>query len=183
EPWWKIVHTKSHRPSAMTTAHLTKRIHAIRTQIEPYVSCIQFKLRVCSIYFSPLRPISGVSQHRVLLAFLFVPSHQLSIIFISKQTLQTWYYWRIPHDFRRNSLPGTLRLDISRIIFSNLVTQYTAYGTCIQILVLASVEDAVVGACMYLLHFQSQRANKLFGFIRCGRQFIILRKHFFNKFE
>src|SRR6185369_3085313 len=78
---------------------------------------------------------------------------------------------------------GGSPLDISRIIFSNLVTQCTAYGTCIQILVLASVEDAVVGACMYLLHFQSQRANKLFGFIRCGRQFIVLRKHFFNKFE
>ena len=95
--------------------------------------------------FSPLRPISGVSQHRVLLAFLFVPSHQLSIIFISKQTLQMWYYRRIPHDLRRNSLPGRLPLDISRIIFSNLVTQCTAYWTCIQILVLASVEDAVVG--------------------------------------
>src|SRR6185312_10308038 len=58
EPWWKIVHTKSHRPSAMTTTHLTKRIHAIRTQTEPYVSRIQIKFRVRSIYFSPLRPIS-----------------------------------------------------------------------------------------------------------------------------
>ena len=103
EPWWKIVQTKSHRPSALTTAHLTKRIHAIHTQTEPYVSRIQIKFRVRSIYFSPLRPISGVSQHRVFLAFLFVPSHQLSIIFIFKQTLQTWYYRRIPHDLRRNS--------------------------------------------------------------------------------
>ena len=139
----------------MTTAHLTKMIHAIRTQTEPYVSRIQFKFRVGSIYFSALRPISGVSQHLILLAFLFVPSHQLSIIFISKQTLQTWYYRRIPHDLHRNSLPGTLPLDIAKIIFFDLVTQCTAYRTCIQILVLASVEDAVVGACMYLLHFQS----------------------------
>ena len=38
-----------------------------------------------------------------------MPSHQLSIIFISKQTLQMWYYRRIPHDLRRNSLPGRLR--------------------------------------------------------------------------
>ena len=91
-PFGEIVHTKSPRPSAMTTAHLSKMIHAICTQTEPYVSRIQFKFRVRSIYFSPLRPISGVSQHRVLLAFLFVLSHQLSIIFISKQTLQTWYY-------------------------------------------------------------------------------------------
>src|SRR6185312_409290 len=112
----------------MTTAHLTKRIHAIRTQTEPYVSRIQFKFRVHSIYSSPLRPISGVSQHRVFLAFLFVPSHQLSIIFISKQTLQMWYYRRITHDLRRNSLTGRLPLDISRIIFSNLVMQCTAYG-------------------------------------------------------
>ena len=72
----------------MTIAHLTKRIHAIRTQTEPYVSRIQFKFMVGSIYFYPLRPISGVSQYRVLLAFLFVPSHQLNIIFISKQMLQ-----------------------------------------------------------------------------------------------
>ena len=123
----------------MTTAHLTKRTHAIRTQTEPYVFRIQFKFRVGSIYISPLHSISVVSQHRVLLAFLFVPSHQLSIMFISKQTLQMWFYRRIPHDPRRNSLPGTLPLDIARIIFSNLVTQCTAYRTCIQILVLASV--------------------------------------------
>ena len=43
----------------MTTAYLTKRIHAIRTQTELYVSRIQIKFRVRSIYFSPLRPISG----------------------------------------------------------------------------------------------------------------------------
>ena len=35
--------------------NLTKRIHAIRTQTEPYVSRIQNKFRVRSIYFSPLR--------------------------------------------------------------------------------------------------------------------------------
>ena len=55
EPWWKIVNTKSHRPSAMTTVHLTKRIHAIRTQTETFISRIQIKFRVRSIYFSPLR--------------------------------------------------------------------------------------------------------------------------------
>ena len=142
-------------PSIVVTAHLTERIHAIRTQTEPHVSRIQFKFRVRSIYFSPLQPINGVSQHRVLLAFLFVPSHQLSIFFISKQMLQTWYYRRIPHDLHRNSFPGMLPLDIDKIIFSDLVTQCTSYGTCIQILVLASVGYAVVGACMYLLHFQS----------------------------
>ena len=108
-----------------------KSIHVIRTQTEPYVSRIQIKFRVRSIYFSPLRPISGVSQHRVLLAFLFVSSYQLSIIFISKQMLQTWYYRQIPHDLRRNSLSGTLPLDIARIIFSDLVMQCTACGTCI----------------------------------------------------
>ena len=79
EPWWKIVHAMSHRPSAMSTSHLTNRIHAICTQTESYVSRIQFKFTVGSIYFSLLRPISGVSQHRVFLAFLFVPSHQLAL--------------------------------------------------------------------------------------------------------
>ena len=73
-------------PSAMTTAHLTKRIHAIRTQTEPYISRIQIKFRVRSIYFSPLRPISGVSQHRVFLAFLFVPSINLALsLFLNRR--------------------------------------------------------------------------------------------------
>jgi len=96
------------KPSAMETTHLTERIHAIRTQTEPYIPHIQFKVFVGSIYFSPQRPISWVSKHRVLLAFLFVSSHQLSILFISKQMFQTWYYRRVPHDLGRNSLPGTL---------------------------------------------------------------------------
>ena len=143
----------------MTTAHLTKMIHAIRTQTEPYVSRIQIKFRVRSIYFSPLRPISGVSQHRILLAFLF----------ISKQTLQTWYYRRIPHYLRRNSLPGMLPLDIARIIFSNLVTQCTAYGACIQILVLASVEDAVVGhACIFCTSSPKGQTSFLASYVVAG---------------
>ena len=96
-----------------------------------------------------------MSQHCVLLAFLFVPSHQLSILFISEQMLQTWYYRRVPHDLGRNSLSGTLPLDVPRIIFSDLVTQCTAYGASIQILVVTSVEDAVIGTYMYLLHLQS----------------------------
>ena len=85
-------------------------------------------------FFTVTHPL-GVST----LSLTCVPlcdMHQLSIIFISKQTLQTWYYRRIPHDLRRNSLSGRLPLDISRIIFSNLVTQCIAYGTCFQILVL-----------------------------------------------
>ena len=101
----------------MPIAHLTERIHAIRTQTKPYVSRIQGKVSVRSIYFSLLWPISWVSQHWVLLAFLFVPSHQLSIIFISKQMLQIWYYRGVPHDLGGNSLPGTLPLDVPRIIF------------------------------------------------------------------
>ena len=59
DPWWKIVHTKSHRPSAMTTAHLTKRIHAIHIQTETYVSHIQFKFRV--LFFSTATHQRGVS--------------------------------------------------------------------------------------------------------------------------
>ena len=106
--------------------------------------------------FSPLWPISGVSQHRVFLAFLFVPSHQLSIPFICKQTLKMCYYRRVLHNLGRNSLLGMLLLDVLRIIFSDLVTQCIAYRACIQILILiTSVEDAVIGTCMYLLYLQS----------------------------
>ena len=113
-----------------------KRIHAIRTQTEPYVSRIQIKFRVRSIYFSPLWPISGVSQHRLFLAFLFVPSHQLSILFISKQMLQMWYYRRVPHDLGRNSLPGMLPLDVPRIIFSNFSNLASPFGPIFCVLIL-----------------------------------------------
>jgi hypothetical protein len=79
---------------------------------------------------------TGIYQPGVLLLFFFVPSHQLSMIFVPKQTLQTWYYRRVPHDLGRNSLPRTLPLDFSRVVSPNLITQCTAYGACIQILVL-----------------------------------------------
>ena len=81
------------------------------------------------------------------------------------------------------TLAGTLPLDVPRIIFSDLVTQCTAYGANIQILVVTSVENAVTGTCMYLLHLKSQRANKLFHFVRCARHFVVLRKHFFKSFS
>ena len=77
---------KESQPSVMTTAHLTKRINAIRTQTEPYVSRIQIKFRVHSIYFSPLRPISGVSQHRVFLAFLLCHRINLALsLFLNRR--------------------------------------------------------------------------------------------------
>jgi hypothetical protein len=141
----------------VATAHFTKRIHAIRTQCEPYVPRIQCKVFVSSIYFSPLGSIGLVSQHHVFLAFFFVPSHQLSMLFVSKQMLQTWYYRRVPHDIGKNSLPGTtLPLDFITVLSPNLIPQCTAYGVCIQILVIiTAVEDAVIGICMYLLYLQS----------------------------
>jgi hypothetical protein len=103
------------------------------------------------------------------------------MLFVSKQTLQTWNYRRVPHDLIRNSLPRTtLPHNIPRVLSPNLIPQCTAYGTCIQILVLiTTVEDTIIRICMYLLYLQSKRANKLFCFIYCGRQLVILRKHIF----
>src|SRR6185369_2634287 len=91
QPGRKVVYTECHRPGAMATALLTERIHAIRTYAEPYIPRIICKCWECSVYFSPLRPISGVSQHIVLLTFFFVPSHQFSIRFVHEQTFLTWY--------------------------------------------------------------------------------------------
>src|SRR5680860_1380468 len=102
---------------------------------------------------SPLRPISGVSQHLVFLTVFFVPSQQLGMLFVSEQTFQPWYYRSIPHHLGRNPLPGWLALNITRVIFSDLIPQCSAYRTFIPILVLlTTVEDAVIRACMYLLH-------------------------------
>src|SRR3954463_10181910 len=106
-----------------------------------------------SVDFSPLRPVSGVSQHHIFLTVLFVPSQQLGMLFVLKQTFQPWYYRSIPHHLRRNPLPGGgLALNIARVISSDLIPQCTTYRACIQILVLLAVEDAVIDACMYLLH-------------------------------
>jgi hypothetical protein len=74
-----------------------------------------------------------VYQHHVFLTFFFVPSHQLSMLFISKQTLQMWYYRRVPHDLSRNSLP--------RVLSPDLLSQCTAYGTCIQINVILNTKQ------------------------------------------
>jgi hypothetical protein len=112
----------------VATAHFTERIHDIHTQSKLYVPRILCKVWVNSIYFSPLGSISQVSQHCVLLLFFFVPSHQLSMIFVPKQTLQTWYYRRVPHDLGRNSLPRMLPLDFYRVISPDPIPQCIAYG-------------------------------------------------------
>jgi hypothetical protein len=79
------------------------------------------------------------------------------MLFISKQTLQTWYYRRVSYDLGRKSLPGTmLPLDFPRVLSPDLIPQCTTYRACIQILILiTAVEDAVIGTCMYLLYLQS----------------------------
>src|SRR3954463_9269913 len=99
--------------------------------------------------------ISGVSQLPVFLTVLSVPLHQLGMLFISEQTFQPWYYRSIPDHLGRNPLPGGLAVNITRVISSDLIPQCTAYRACVQILVCTAVEDAVIRACMYLLHHQS----------------------------
>jgi hypothetical protein len=53
----------------------------------------------------------------------------------------------------RNPLPGWLSLNITRVIFSDLISQCSAYRAFNYILILlTALEDAVIRACMYLLH-------------------------------
>jgi hypothetical protein len=52
--------------------------------------------------------------------------------------------------------PGAFALNITGVISPDLIPKSTAHRACIQILVLLTmVEDAVIRACMYLLHLQS----------------------------
>src|SRR3989337_4612031 len=102
-----------------------------------------------------MRPINGFAQLPVFLTVLFVPSHQLGMLFVSEQMFQPWYYRSIPHHLGRNPLLGALALNITRVILSDLIPQCTAYRACVQILIRTAVEDAVIRACMYLLHLQS----------------------------
>ena len=139
-------------PCAMIAALLPKRINAICTYTKPTVPCIIYKLQPLSLDFSPLRPVSGYSQIPVFLTVFFVPSHQLGMLFVLEQTFQPWYYRSISHHLGRNLLPRVLALDITRVIAANLIAQCTAYRASVQILVLTAVEDAVIRACMYLLH-------------------------------
>jgi hypothetical protein len=86
----------------------------------------------------------------------FVPLQQLGMLFVSEQTFQPWYYRSIPHHLGRNPLLGALALNITRVISPDLIPKSTAHWACIQILVLlTAIEDAVIKACMYLLHLQS----------------------------
>ena len=74
------------------------------------------------------------------------------MLFVLEQMFQPWYYRSIPHHLGRNLLLGALALDITRVIAADLIAQCTAYWASVQILVLTAVEDAVIRACMYLLH-------------------------------
>src|ERR1041385_6381562 len=62
--------------------------------------------------------------------------------------------WSIPHNLSRNPLPRGLviSLSITRVILSDLVPTRSAYRAFIHTLVLTAVQDAVINACMYLLH-------------------------------
>ena len=106
------------------------------------------------------------------------------LVFISEQTFRAWYYRSIPHNLGRDFLRGTFALNITRVISPDLIPRCMAYRTCIQFLILfATVEDAVIRTCMYLLDFLSQRADYLFCFVRSGGQFVILRKHLLLDFQ
>ena len=61
----------------------------------------------------------------------------------------------IPHHVGRNPLPGALALNITMLIAADLIAQCTTYWSSVQILVLTAVEDAIIRACMYLVHLQS----------------------------
>src|SRR4051812_49270365 len=101
----------------MTAALLPKRIHGICTWTKSYVPRVTCKLLVISIYFSPLRTISRVSQLPIFLSVFLVLSQQLGMLFVSDQTFQPWYYKTIPHHLCRNLLPGGLALNNTRVIF------------------------------------------------------------------
>src|SRR3954467_5823492 len=137
----------------MVAALLPKRINAICAYTKPYAPWVICKLLpVLSFDFSPLRPVSGYSQLSVFLTVFSVPSHHLGMLFVLEQTFQPWYYRSIPHHLGRNLLPGALALDITRVIAADLIVQCTTYRASVQILVLTAVEDAIIRACMYLLH-------------------------------
>src|SRR3954468_17191051 len=105
------------------------------------------------------------------------------MLFISEKTLQPWYYRSIPDHLGRNPLPGGLAVNITRVISSDLIPQCTAYRACVQILVRTAVEDAVIRACMYLLHLQSARAYELLCCVRSVGKFIILWKILLKYFQ
>ena len=107
-----------------------------------------------SQFFSTMTRQRVLSTSR-LLTVLSVPSHQLGMLFVSEQTFQPWYYRSIPHHLGRNPLPGALTVNITRVISSDLLPQCTTYRACVQIPIRIAVHDAVIRACMYLLHLQS----------------------------
>ena len=120
-----------------------------------------------SIHISPLGPISGVSQHLILLTLFFVPPHQLSVVLVSEKALQTWYYWEIPHHLCENFFINGLPVDITRIILPDLIPLCVTNRTYIQFFVFTTIEDTIVRTCVNLLYVQPKRANNIFGFVNC----------------
>ena len=97
---------------------------------------------------------SGNPVGRFYLMVFFVPSQQLCMVSVSKKMFQMWYYRSIPHNLGRDFLLGTFALNIIRVISPDLIPRHMTYRACIQLLVLrATVEDAVIRTCMYLLDF------------------------------
>src|SRR6185312_5689935 len=134
-----------------------------------------------AIHVSPLRPIYRVSHQLILLTLFFVPPHQLSVCFVSEQALQAWYYWEIPHHLSGNFFLCGLTIDITRIIWTDLIPLCVTNKTSIQFLVFTAIEDTIVRTCVNLLYVQPKRANNLFGFVSCRGQFVPLWKHLLYK--
>lgn len=61
QPWREVKVRNENWPSAVRTAHVSERIHAIRTQTYPHVSGVGSKVFVLSIDIPPLNRIRRVS--------------------------------------------------------------------------------------------------------------------------
>jgi hypothetical protein len=46
----------------------------------------------------------------------FVPPLHFGVLFVIKQTLQSWYYMEVPHDFSRYSFPRGVALNFKRVV-------------------------------------------------------------------
>jgi hypothetical protein len=76
-------------------------------------------------------------------------------------------YISLPHDLRRYYSPrGFAALNLTRVVMSYHVSWCLAHQANFQFLVLlTTIEYTIIRTCMYLLYFETNRANNLFGFI------------------
>jgi hypothetical protein len=157
----------------------TKWIHSIGTKNKSYISTHHSKLWILKVKKFSLSSIHRVSNLLIIFPMLHrIPTHQFRIPRVGEHTFQTINQWKVPHYQGRNFslhlilfirisfVINTLRTDNSlvlilyhflnsvgiQMIITSLVLTHATYRTLRVELILFTVQNTMVGTCVYFIH-------------------------------